>query len=364
MIIGIPKEIKAQEYRVALTPSGVAQLLKQGHRVFVEKSAGLGSGFSDNDYRHHGAVVLPDAKKLWATAELILKVKEPLPKEYAYFRPRLILFTYLHLASVPELAKALMKKKVEAIGYETVVDSGGALPLLRPMSQVAGKLAVMLGADFLRKDRGNKGVLLSSLAGARSGRVIILGAGNVGQAALQIALGLGSQVTLFDKDEKKLEQVRKLYPSSSLQTHPFNSQILEQELKISDLLIGAVLIPGARAPKLVTRHMVALMEKGSVIVDVSIDQGACVETMKATTHAKPVFDYKGILHYAVPNMPSLVSRSSTEALTAATLPYVLKLADHGLEALKQDVGFAKGLQINAGEIVHEGVKGSLTRRSL
>ncbi len=359
MIIGIPKEIKAQEYRVALTPSGVSQLLKQGHRVFVEKSAGLGSGFGDNDYRQHGAVVIPDAKKLWASVDLIVKVKEPLAKEYSHFRPDLLLFTYLHLASVADLAKALMKKKVEAIGYETVVDADGALPLLRPMSQVAGKLAVMLGADFLRKDRGNKGVLLSSLAGARSGRVLILGAGNVGQAALQIALGLGAQVALLDNDEKKLELVKALYPSASLQTYLIQPQILEQELKTTDLLIGAVLIPGAKAPKLVTRHMVALMEKGSVIVDVSIDQGACVETIKATTHAKPVFDYKGILHYAVPNMPSLVSRSSTEALTAVTLPYILKLANSGLEALKQDAGFAKGLQVSGGEIVHEGVKSAL-----
>ena len=359
MLIGIPKEIKDQEYRVALTPLAVSQLLKQGHRVFVEKSAGLGSGFSDNDYRHHGAVIVNEAKKIWDSVDLIIKVKEPLPAEYDYFRPGLILFTYLHLASAPELTQALINKKVEAIGYETVLDEQGGLPLLKPMSQVAGKLAVMLGADFLRKDRGNKGVLLSHLAGAKTGKVTILGAGNVGQAALQIALGLGAEVTLMDNNKKRLEEVKLAYPHPALQTKISETKNIEQELKTTDLLIGAVLIPGARAPKLVTRNMVTLMEKGSVIIDVSIDQGACVETVKPTTHANPIFEYKGILHYAVPNMPSLVSRSSTEALVSATLPYVLKLSEHGLESLKQDSGFAKGLQISQGKILHEAVKKTL-----
>lgn len=352
MIIGIPKEIKAQEYRVSLTPLAVAQLVKKGQQVYVEKGAGLGSGFSDQSYRDNAATIVNDAKWLWKNCDLILKVKEPIPKEYPLFRPGLILFTFLHLASAPDLAKALIKKQVTAIGYETVVDHLGTLPLLKPMSEIAGKLAVLVGADYLRTDMGEKGILLSSVEGARSARVSILGAGNVGGAALEVASALGAEVNILDKNPEKLKQISKKFPSEKVKALLMEEANLEKLLEGTDLLIGAVLIPGDRAPKIISRKLLTHMQKGSVVVDVSVDQGACIESIKPTTLAKPVFDYRGILHYGVTNMPSLAARTATEALVYKTFPYIEKLATQALDALESDAGFKEGLQIYDGNVKH------------
>ncbi len=359
MILGVPKEMKSQEYRVALTPGAVAQLVRAGHQVLVEKGAGIGSGFSDQAYRDHAATIVNDAKGLWQKAEIILKVKEPLPKEFSYFRPGLILFTFLHLANSPVLTKALLKKQVNAIGYETIVGGDGGLVLLKPMSEIAGKLAVLVGGDYLRTDAGNKGILIANIEGARRAKVTILGAGNVGSAALEVAASLGAEVTLLDKDEHKLKQLALRYPSPQVKTSLIHQINFEKLLEATDLLIGAVLIPGARAPRLVTRKMVAYMQTGSVIVDVSVDQGACIETIKPTTLARPSFEYKGVIHYGVTNIPSLAARTATESLVAKTLPYIEKLAQGGLEALKQDRGFELGLQVSAGKIVHSVVAEAL-----
>jgi alanine dehydrogenase len=367
MILGIPKEIKPQEYRVALTPEAVAKLTKDGHTVFIQKGAGEACGFFDRAFRESGAKILSDARKIWEKAELILKVKEPIPKEYNFFRPGLLLFTFLHLANAPALARALMKKGVTALGYETVTAADGSLPLLKPMSEIAGKLAVLVGAEYLRTDRGKKGILLSHVEGTRRGRITILGAGNVGRAALEVAAGIGAQVTLIDRSEEKLKRVLSPSPSTgegrgegdSVETILFNPTLLPQILSQTDLLIGAVLIPGARAPKLVTRKMVASMQPGSVIVDVSVDQGGCIETTQPTTHAHPIYTYKKIIHYGVTNMPSLVAHSATEALVSKTFSYVKKLADQGLSVLNTDMGFHGGLQIHKGEIVHPEVRRAL-----
>lgn len=358
MILGIPKEIKPQEYRVALTPEPVARLTRLGHRVLVQKGAGAGCGFPDQAYRDNGAVIVSDARAVWKEAELILKVKEPLPKEYVFFRQGLLLFTYLHLAGVPGLARALVKKGVTAIGYETVRGEGGGLPLLQPMSEIAGKLSVLLGAEYLRTDRGEKGVLISRVEGTTAGRVTIVGAGNVGTAALSVALGVGARVTLLDRDAARLEAARRKF-SVPFETRLSEGKAMEEILSQTDLLVGAVNLPGAKAPRVVTRAMVSRMQKGSVIVDVSIDQGGCVETIRPTTHARPVYLYKGVIHYGVTNMPSLVSRSATEALVFKTYPYVEKLAGEGLNALEREVGFQQGLQVFEGKIVHEEVRKAL-----
>ncbi len=352
MLIGIPKEIKPQEYRVAITPAAVAQLVRSGHQVYVEKGAGLGSGFSDQAYRDNAATIVNDAKWLWQKCEMILKVKEPLPKEFPFFRPGLILFTFLHLANAPVLAKALMKKQMSALGYETVTDSLGGLPLLKPMSEIAGKLALLVGGDYLRTDLGEKGILISSVEGARPARVTILGAGNVGGAALQVGAALGCEITVLDKNKEKLQALSSHYSSEQVKMLPIEEANLEKILENTDLLIGAVLIPGAKAPKLISRKMIPSMQAGSVIVDVSVDQGACIETIKPTTLAKPVFEYRGILHYGVTNMPSLAARSATEALVNKTFSYVEKLAAQGLDALESDPGFKAGLQIHDGKVLH------------
>jgi alanine dehydrogenase len=359
MILGIPKEIKPQEYRVSLTPEAVGLLVRAGHQVLVQKGAGLDCGFSDQAFRDNGAVIVSTAAAIWRDAHLVVKVKEPLPKEYSFFRPDLILFTFLHLASAPSLTKALVKRGVTAVGYETVTAPDGSLPLLKPMSRIAGKLAVLLGAEYLRTDRGEKGILLSPVEGATPGRVTILGAGNVGRAALEVAEGIGAHVTIFDRSEEKLQRLG----NGRTETLLLDRETLSRRLPETDLLIGAVLIPGAKAPKLVTRGMVSQMQKGSVIVDVSVDQGACVETIRPTTHARPTYLYKGIVHYGVTNMPSLVARSATEALVHSSLPYVQKLAGEGFEALRGDPGFGRGLQVHRGEIVHEEVRRAISGSS-
>lgn len=344
---------------MAITPPAVARLVRAGHQILLEKGAGLGSGFQDQAYRDNAATIVGEAKQVWQKADLILKVKEPLPKEYPFFKPGLLLFTFLHLANAPGLAKALMKKQVSAIGYETIVGDDGGLPLLKPMSEIAGKLAVLIGGDYLRTDLGRKGILISRVQGARPARVCILGAGNVGGTALQTAAALGCEVTILDKNPERLRQAAAPYPRELVEALPIEGANLEKILESTDLLIGAVLIPGAKAPKLVTRKMIPSLQPGSVIVDVSVDQGACIETVQPTTHAKPIFEYRGILHYGVSNMPSLAARSATEALLASTYPYVEKLAAGGLEALKREKGFASGLQVFDGQIVHPVVREAL-----
>ncbi len=349
MIIGIPKEIKPQEYRVAITPEGVQRLKREGHTILVQTRAGAGSGFSDQQFKNSGAKIVSEAKEIWRKSDLVLKVKEPLPKEYRYFRAGLILFTFLHLASQPRLVNALKKSGIKAIGYETISDDQNRLPLLKPMSEIAGKLAVLIGAEYLRTDRGKKGILLSHIEGTRPGKVTILGAGNVGKAALEIAIGIGVEVVLIDSNPAKLEEMRKKYPKN-LSTVLYDPNSIQSVLSTTDLLIGAVLIPGAKAPKLVSRIMVSEMQAGSVIVDVSVDQGGCIETTRPTTHANPVFVYKNIIHYGVTNIPSLAAKSATEALSYQTLPYVLRLASKGMDVLKEDENFRKGLQIDEGKI--------------
>lgn len=355
MIIGIPKEIKPQEYRVAITPAGVQRLHQEGHTILVQTGAGIGSGFSDQQFRNSGAKIISLAKEIWKKSDLILKVKEPLPKEYPYFRPGLILFTFLHLANQPRLITALKKSRITAIGYETISDDQNHLPLLKPMSEIAGKLAVLIGAEYLRTDRGKKGILLSHVEGTRPGKVTILGGGNVGRAALEVAIGIGAEVVLVDSNSAKLEEMKKKYPKN-LSTIFSDNTSIESVLPETDLLIGAVLIPGAKAPKLVSRKMVSQMQAGSVIIDVSVDQGGCIETTRPTTHAKPVFIYKNIIHYGVTNIPSLAAKSATEALSYQTLPYLLRLASEGIDALKDDKNFRKGLQIDNGKITYSEIQ--------
>lgn len=327
MIIGVPKEIKNNENRVALTPGGVSQLIGNGHRVLVESGAGLGSGFTNEDYVSAGAEILEDRKQVW-DAEMVMKVKEPLAEEYAYFRQGLVLFTYLHLAAEPELAKALTEKGVTAIAYETVTD-GRSLPLLTPMSEVAGRMAAQIGAQFLEKPKGGKGILLAGVPGVSRGKVTIIGGGGVGTNAAKMAVGLGADVTMIDLNADRLRQLDDIFGHQikTLMSNPVN---IADSVAEADLLICAVLIPGAKAPTLVTEEMVKQMKPGSVIVDVAIDQGGIVETVDhITTHDNPTYEKHGVVHYAVANMPGAVPRTSTLALTNVTVPYALQIANKG-----------------------------------
>jgi alanine dehydrogenase len=358
VIIGVPKEIKTGEQRVALTPAGVHALVGQGHRLLLEPGAGAGSGIRDDDYTQVGAVFRP-AEAVWAEADLVLKVKEPLPSEYARLRAEQVLFTYLHLAAVPELTRALQKARTVAIAYETVQRADGSLPLLTPMSEVAGRLAVQEGAFYLGKAHGGRGILLSGVPGVPPGSVVILGAGTVGLNAAKIAVGLGADVSILDVNVDRLRHVDDLFRSRvvTVMSNAFNVQRLAQR---ADLLIGGVLIAGARAPVLVTEATVKTMKEGAVIVDVAVDQGACVETMHPTTLAEPIYRVHGVVHYGVANMPALVPRTSTFALTNATLPYVLELAGKGvMAALRENPSLAKGLNVCRGRIVHPGVAESV-----
>jgi alanine dehydrogenase len=321
--IGIPREVKIFENRVAMTPSGVRRLIEDGHSVVIETGAGRGAGFPDSDYRKVGARIGGAAKHAWA-ADLVLKVKEPQASEYRFFRPGLVLFTFLHLAANPRLARELRKRRVDAIPYEMVRDEAGGFPILAPMSEIAGCLAALIGANYLRRDQGGKGTLLTAIGNGGTGHTTILGAGHVGRNALRVAHGLGATVTVFDKDSRKLEAVGADYRERiQLVSDPAE---LPEILKRTDLLIGAILIPGKAAPKIVSEKMVRAMESGSVIVDVSIDQGGCIATSRPTTILKPVFRKFEVLHYGVTNMPSLVPRTATEALVRATLPRVLEMA--------------------------------------
>lgn len=327
MLIGIPKEVKPYENRVAMPPSGVRRLVEAGAQVWVERGAGRNAGYEDAEYRKVGAVLKSTAKQVWRT-DLVLKVKEPQPSEFRFFREGLILFTFLHLAAFPRLEKELKKKKVRAIPYEMIRDESGGFPILAPMSDIAGCLAALIGANYLRRDLGGKGTLLPAIGSGGTGHVTILGAGHVGRNALRVAHGLGATVTVFDKDGEKLSQLSVQYGD---RFQPMSDPAeLPEILKRTDLLIGAVLVAGRHAPTIVTKKMAAMMEKGSVIVDVAIDQGGCIETMRPTTIKKPIFLKRGVLHYGVTNMPSMVPRTATEALARATLPYVLHMFQTGI----------------------------------
>lgn len=358
MIVGIPKEIKVQEHRVGMTPAGVRSLVEDGHRVLVERAAGSGSGFADESYLQAGAELVADPAALYAAAELVVKVKEPLAVEYPLLRRDQILFTYLHLAAVPELGEALLASGCSAIGYETVTAADGSLPLLMPMSEIAGRMAVQVGAHYLQKEQQGKGVLLAGAPGVHQGRVVIIGAGSVGSNALQIAVGMGADVTVLDIDPLRLKFLDEHY-GNRIHTLASHSQTIEEEVRKADLLIGAVLVTGARAPRLVSRELVAAMEPGSVIVDVAVDQGGCVETIRPTTHDRPVYLESGVVHYGVANMPGAVSRTSTWALTNSTLPYVRLLAGRGLAAIAKNRELATGLNVHAGSITNAAVAGAL-----
>jgi alanine dehydrogenase len=358
VIIGVPKEIKTGEQRVALAPAGVHALVDQGHRVLVEPGAGVGSGIRDEDYTQVGAALEP-ARDVWGKADLVLKVKEPVASEYGYLRAEQTLFTYLHLAAVPELTRALQKAGTMALAYETVQRPDGSLPLLIPMSEVAGRLAVQEGAFYLGKAHGGRGILLSGVPGVPPGNVVIIGAGIVGLNAAKIAMGLGADVSILDVNVDRLRHVDDLFRGQvvTVVSNAFNIARLAQR---ADLLVGGVLITGARAPVLVTEAMVRTMKEGAVIVDVAVDQGGCVQTVHPTTLAEPVYRVHGVVHYGVANMPALVPRTSTFALTNATLPYVLELAQKGVaRALRENAALARGLNVCQGRIVHPGVAESV-----
>ena len=356
MKIGIPKEIKAQENRVAITPPGVATFVQAGHKVFIQTGAGEGSGFPDQEYVAAGAKILGDAKKVYDTADMILKVKEPLKPEYAMLREGQILFTYLHLAPAPALTKALMKAKIIGIAYETVQLANGALPLLSPMSEVAGRMSVQVGANLLQKTNGGRGLLLGGVPGVEPGNVVIIGGGNVGLNAAKMAIGLGARVTILDISAERLASIDNLF-GNRIVTLMSNSYNIAKSVAEADLVVGAVLIPGARTPKLVTTAMVQNMRPGAVLVDVAIDQGGSIETIdKVTTHQDPCFEKHGVIHYSVANMPGAVPRTSTFALTNATMPYALQIANKGVEAaLRDDPALRKGLNLYKGSVTFPAV---------
>ncbi|MED3930440.1 alanine dehydrogenase [Priestia megaterium] len=355
MIIGVPKEIKNNENRVAITPAGVASFVGTGHRVLIENEAGIGSNFTNEDYVKAGAEIVETAADVWAQAEMVMKVKEPLASEYGYFRPGLILFTYLHLAAEPALAKALKDSGVTAIAYETVAVNR-TLPLLTPMSEVAGRMAAQIGAQFLQKSNGGKGILLAGVPGVSRGKVTIIGGGGVGTNAAKIAIGLGADVTIIDLSPERLRQLDDIFGNqiNTLVSNPYN---IADAVAESDLVIGAVLIPGAKAPKLVTEEMVKTMKPGSVIVDVAIDQGGIVETIDhITTHDQPTYEKHGVVHYAVANMPGAVPRTSTIALTNVTVPYALQIASKGVhKAIAQNEALKLGVNVANGAITYEAV---------
>lgn len=354
MIIGVPKEVKIGENRVGVVPAGAQALVDAGSRVLVQAGAGAGSGIPDEAYRAAGAEMVPDAAAAWGGADMVVKVKEPAAAEFGLLRPGLILFTYLHLAAARELTLALLARGVTAIAYETVEAADGSLPLLAPMSEVAGRLATQIGATLLQKDRGGPGILLGGVPGVRHGRVTVLGGGAVGVNAARVAVGMGAEVTLIDIDLKRLARIDEHFPGK-IETLMSNRATIEDAAVASDLLVGGVLVAGARAPVLVSEETVRRMRPGSVIVDVAVDQGGCIATIRPTTHAEPTYVLHGVIHYGVTNMPALVPRTSTFALTNATLPYLLRLARGVTIALAADAGFAKGLNTTDGKVAHPAV---------
>jgi alanine dehydrogenase len=354
VIIGVPKEIKTREYRVGMTPAGVRSLTSRGHTVLVEHDAGTGSGLRDAEYVAQGARIVPSAADAWA-AELVVKVKEPLPAEYTYFRKGLILYTYLHLANEPELTRALARAGVAGVAYETIELEDRSLPLLKPMSEVAGRMAVQVGATCLEKERGGKGVLLGGVPGTRRGRVVILGGGVVGRNAATIAVGMGAQVTVLDVRADAMAYLEDVF-GGAIETLYSNPTNIEEMVARADLLIGAVLVTGAAAPKLVNEALVAKMSPGSVIVDVAVDQGGCIETCRPTTHDNPTYEVHGVVHYCVPNMPGAVPQTSTWALTNVTIPYAIAIATRGLAgALRSDAALLRGVNTFGGQVTYEPV---------
>jgi alanine dehydrogenase len=361
MIIGVPKEIKDNEARVGVTPAGVKALTEAGHTVLIETQAGVQSGFPDAEYQQAGAQIVSEASHAWGRADVVVKVKEPIEKEYVFFREGLVLFTYLHLAPVLDLTNKLLESKMIGIAYETVRDRQGTLPLLTPMSEVAGRMSVQVGAAYLEKEHGGRGILLGGVPGVPPAHVTIVGGGVVGTNAAKVALGFGAKVTLVDVNLNRLRELDDIF-GGRLSTLASNSYNLAQATREADLVIGAVLIPGATAPKIVTRAMVSQMKKGAVIVDVAIDQGGCVETAKPTSHSNPSYVVDGVVHYCVTNMPGAVPNTSTLALTNSTFPYLLRIANLGaLEALRQDPGLAEGLNTWMGKLTYRGVAESQLR---
>jgi alanine dehydrogenase len=354
MVIGIPKEIKAEETRVAITPSGVAGLTAHGHQVVIQQGAGAGSSIPDELYRAAGARLLPAAGAVWERAEMILKVKEPLPAEYPFLRPGLIVFTYLHLAAEEALTRVLLDKQVTAIGYETIQLDDGALPLLAPMSEVAGRLSIQVGAWCLQAQNGGRGVLLSGASGVKPAYVVILGAGIAGASACQVAVGVGAHVSILDVNPARLRYVHDIL-GGHVTTVMSNRANLEEEVTAADLAISSILVPGARTPKLLSRALFRGMKPGAAFVDISIDQGGSAETSRPTAHHDPIYREEGVVHYCVTNMPAIVPHTSTFALTNVTLSYALELADKGLHAVRENPALRRGLNTLRGHITHPGV---------
>lgn len=355
MKIGLPKEIKDNEYRVGLTPAGVQALSDAGHELFVQKTAGEGSGFTDEQYVNAGATMLDTADEIWQTGDMIVKVKEPVAPEYPRMRENQLLFTYLHLAPELELTKQMMDRKVTGVAYETITDKKGTLPLLTPMSEVAGRMSVQVAATYLEKMNGGKGILLGGVPGVPAANVVIIGGGVVGTEAAKMAVGLGAKVTIIDINLDRLRQLDDIF-LSKVQTLASSRYAIHEAISHADVVIGGVLVVGAAAPKLVTRDMLKDIPNGSVLVDVAVDQGGCFETTHATTHSNPTFYEEGVLHYCVANMPGAVPRTSTFALTNATLPYALALANKGFEkAIQDDKGLAEGVNTYAGKCTYEAV---------
>ncbi len=358
MRIGVPTEIKVNEYRVGLVPGSVRELTAKGHEVFVQSGAGAGIFADDNAYEYAGAKILPDAEAVFAQSEMIVKVKEPQKVEWERLRPDHILFTYLHLAPDAEQANGLLASGATAIAYETVTDANGGLPLLAPMSEVAGRLSIEAAAIALRRPTGGRGVLMGGVPGVKPAKVVVLGGGVVGTHAARMAAGLGADVTILDRSLPRLRQLDELF-QGRVRTLASTMSTVESEVLAADVVVGAVLVAGASAPKLVTRDMLRAMKTGAVLVDVSIDQGGCFETSKPTTHADPTFEVDGIIHYCVANMPGAVPNTSAQALNNATLPFVMKLADKGLAAFDRDPHLAAGLNVKGGRIMHQAVAASL-----
>jgi alanine dehydrogenase len=355
VIIGLPREIKDNEYRVGLTPAGVRALTDAGHRVLVETNAGEGSGFEDGLYQRAGGTIVKSPDEVWADGEMIVKVKEPIAPEYRRMREGQLLFTYLHLAPDHELTEELLKRKVTGIAYETITDKRGTLPLLTPMSEVAGRMAIQVGAHYLEKMSGGRGILLGGVPGVPAARVVIIGGGVVGTNAAKIAVGMGAHVTIIDNNLDRLRELDDIF-LSKISTLASSAYMIHDAVSTADLIIGAVLVPGASAPKLVTRGMLKDVPNGAVIVDVAVDQGGCVETTHPTTHSEPTYYVEGVLHYCVANMPGAVPRTSTFALTNATLPYALKLANNGFRAaVTSDSGLAAGVNAYRGKLTYAAV---------
>ena len=359
MIIGVPKEVKDHESRVGIVPAAVKALVDQGHKVLVETHAGELSSIPDNEYKEAGAEVVCCAKQIWEQTDMVVKVKEPVPSEYPLFRDGLVLFTYLHLAPLPELTKALLDHNVTGIAYETIRDANGGLPLLTPMSEVAGRMSVQVGASYLEAERGGRGVLLAGVPGVPPANVVVIGGGIVGTNAARIAYGMGANVTLIDNNLNRLREIDDIF-LGHVRTLASNSYSIAKATSDADLVIGAVLIPGGAAPKLVTRQMVSNMKKGAVIVDVAIDQGGCIETAHPTTHSEPSYKVDGVVHYCVTNMPAAVPHTSTFALTNATFPYVMKLAKSGVNnVIRDEAGVREGVNTFKGKVTYPAVAQSL-----